>query len=54
MDVPGNTFVGPDGFKEFRGWPTGVGRSRDALDPDLARGLWTASEDLTGVGFALG
>ena len=38
MDVPGNTFIGPDGFKEMIGWPTGVGRSREALDPELARG----------------
>ena len=53
MDVPGNSFIGPDGFKEMRGWPTGVARSRDALDPDLARGLWERSEELTGVRFPL-
>jgi NAD(P)-dependent dehydrogenase (short-subunit alcohol dehydrogenase family) len=51
MDVPGNTFIGPDGFKEFKGWPTAVGRSRDAIDPELARGLWLASEKLTGTSF---
>jgi NAD(P)-dependent dehydrogenase (short-subunit alcohol dehydrogenase family) len=51
MDVPGNSFIGPDGFKEMRGWPTGVARSRDAVDPDLARGLWERSEELTGVRF---
>lgn len=51
MDVPGNTFIGPDGFKEFKGWPTAVGRSRDAIDPDLAYGLWEASEKLTGTSF---
>jgi NAD(P)-dependent dehydrogenase (short-subunit alcohol dehydrogenase family) len=51
MDLPGNTFIGPDGFKEFKGWPTAVGRSRDAIDPDLASGLWAASERLTGVAF---
>jgi NAD(P)-dependent dehydrogenase (short-subunit alcohol dehydrogenase family) len=48
-DVPGNSFIGPDGFKEMRGRPTGVGRSRDASDPDLAKRLWVASEELTGV-----
>jgi len=53
MDVPGNSFIGPDGLKEMRGWPTGVARSRDALDPDLARGLWERSEELTGVRFPL-
>jgi NAD(P)-dependent dehydrogenase (short-subunit alcohol dehydrogenase family) len=54
MDVPGNSFIGPDGFRELRGWPTGVGRSRDAIDPALAGGLWAASEELTGVSFPLG
>jgi NAD(P)-dependent dehydrogenase (short-subunit alcohol dehydrogenase family) len=54
MDVPGNTFIGPGGFLEMKGWPTAVGRSRDAIDPDLARGLWERSEELTGVGFPLG
>ncbi len=53
MDVPGNTYVGPGGFKELSGWPTSVGRSSDALDPDLARGLWERSEALTGVRFPL-
>ncbi|MFC7494225.1 MULTISPECIES: oxidoreductase [unclassified Nocardioides] len=53
MDVPGNTYIGPDGLREMRGLPTAVGRSRDALDPGLARGLWERSEELTGVGFPL-
>jgi NAD(P)-dependent dehydrogenase (short-subunit alcohol dehydrogenase family) len=53
MDLPGNSFIGPDGFKELRGWPTGVGRSREASDPDLAKRLWTASEELTGVAYPL-
>jgi NAD(P)-dependent dehydrogenase (short-subunit alcohol dehydrogenase family) len=51
MDVPGNTFIGPGGFLEMSGWPTGVGRSRAATDPDLAKELWTRSEELTGVRF---
>jgi NAD(P)-dependent dehydrogenase (short-subunit alcohol dehydrogenase family) len=53
MDVPGNTFIGPDGFKEFKGWPTAVGRSRAATDPELARELWVASEELTGTSYPL-
>ncbi len=52
-DVPGNTYVGPDRLRETRGRPTGVGRSRAALDADLARELWTRSEQLTGVRFGL-
>ncbi|WP_296603715.1 oxidoreductase [Nocardioides sp.] len=53
MDVPGNTFIGPAGRLEMRGWPTGVGRSQAACDPELARGLWQRSEELTGVRFPL-
>jgi len=53
MDIPGNTFIGPDGFREMRGWPTEVERSPRALDADLARGLWAKSEELTGVRFPL-
>lgn len=53
MDVPGNTFIGPDGFMEMRGWPTEVGRSPRAQDAELARRLWERSEELTGVAFGL-
>jgi len=53
MDVPGNTFIGPGGLLELRGWPTSVGRSRQASDPELAKGLWLRSEELTGVRFPL-
>ena len=52
QDVPGNTYVGPDRFRETRGRPTGVGRSRTALDAELAQALWTRSEELSGVGFS--
>jgi NAD(P)-dependent dehydrogenase (short-subunit alcohol dehydrogenase family) len=48
-DLPGGTFVGPDGFMEQRGYPkivTGAGR---AYDEDTARRLWAVSEELTGV-----
>ena len=51
MDVPGNTFIGPGGFLEMSGWPTSVGRSQAASDPDLAKELWLRSEELTGVRF---
>jgi len=53
MDVPGNTYVGPHGPGEMRGWPAAARRSQRALDPDLAQALWARSEELTGVGFAL-
>jgi NAD(P)-dependent dehydrogenase (short-subunit alcohol dehydrogenase family) len=53
MDVPGNTYVGPHRLREMNGWPTGVGRSQRALDPDLAKALWVESERLSGITFAL-
>jgi NAD(P)-dependent dehydrogenase (short-subunit alcohol dehydrogenase family) len=49
QDLPGDTFVGPDGFAEQRGHPTVVGRTKAAQDADVARRLWTLSEELTGV-----
>ena len=51
MDLPGNSYVGPHRFRELNGWPTLVGRSRNAGDPDLGRKLWAVSESLTGVAF---
>jgi NAD(P)-dependent dehydrogenase (short-subunit alcohol dehydrogenase family) len=53
-DVPGNSYAGPDGRLEMRGKPKLVGRSKAARDADVARRLWDASEELTGVRFGLG
>ncbi|MEV0828543.1 oxidoreductase [Nonomuraea rubra] len=50
-DVPGDAYAGPSGFMEGRGAPKLVGRSKTAWDGALARRLWTASEELTGVRF---
>jgi NAD(P)-dependent dehydrogenase (short-subunit alcohol dehydrogenase family) len=52
-DVPGNSYAGPSGFMEGRGAPKLVGRSKEALDEDVARRLWDVSEQLTGVSFPL-
>ena len=54
QDLPGASYVGPDGRREIRGHPTLVGRSAAASDLDLAERLWTASEELTGVRFPVG
>ncbi|MCX4878727.1 MULTISPECIES: oxidoreductase [unclassified Streptomyces] len=51
QDLPGASYVGPDGLGEMRGAPTLVGRSPAASDPAAARRLWTVSEELTGVTF---
>ncbi|MGH3729120.1 MAG: oxidoreductase [Micromonosporaceae bacterium] len=48
-DLPGGSYVGPDGWMELRGYPTVVKPSRAARDPDTARRLWHVSEELTGV-----
>jgi NAD(P)-dependent dehydrogenase (short-subunit alcohol dehydrogenase family) len=53
QDLPGASYVGPNGFAETRGAPTLVGRSNAASDPATARRLWTVSEELTGVRFPL-
>jgi NAD(P)-dependent dehydrogenase (short-subunit alcohol dehydrogenase family) len=51
QDVPGGSYLGPDGFQEARGHPTFVSRSAAASDPAVAAALWAASEQLTGTTF---
>lgn len=53
QDLPGASYVGPDGIGEHRGYPTLVGRSAEASDVEMAKRLWTLSEVLTGVKFPL-
>jgi NAD(P)-dependent dehydrogenase (short-subunit alcohol dehydrogenase family) len=53
-DVPGGSFVGPDGFFELRGRPKIVKAKEGAYDWGVAARLWEISEDLTGVHFAFG
>jgi NAD(P)-dependent dehydrogenase (short-subunit alcohol dehydrogenase family) len=47
----GGQYYGPDGFGEFRGHPVLVESNDRSHDTELQRGLWTASETLTGVTF---
>jgi NAD(P)-dependent dehydrogenase (short-subunit alcohol dehydrogenase family) len=49
--VEGGQYYGPDGIGEQRGHPQPVRSSKQSHDPELQRRLWTASEELTGVGF---
>ncbi|MEA2334347.1 MAG: hypothetical protein QOG40_837 [Solirubrobacteraceae bacterium] len=51
-DIPGGSFVGPDGFQEMRGEPRIVKSTRAARDPETALRLWALSEQLTGVHFS--
>ncbi|WP_231445281.1 oxidoreductase [Brevibacterium zhoupengii] len=50
-DLPGASYIGPDGRGELRGSPTLVGRSAKASDLTTSRRLWEVSERLTGVSF---
>jgi NAD(P)-dependent dehydrogenase (short-subunit alcohol dehydrogenase family) len=50
-DIPGGSYVGPDGLAEQRGHPHLVGMSGAARNEESARKLWERSEELTGVTF---
>ncbi len=52
-DLPGGTYVGPDGRGEQRGYPRIVTAARKAYDEDAWRRLWEVSEALTGVHYSL-
>jgi NAD(P)-dependent dehydrogenase (short-subunit alcohol dehydrogenase family) len=51
QDIPGDSYVGPDGFQEMRGYPRLVSRSAAARDARTATALWTKSEQLTATTF---
>lgn len=51
-DVVGGTYWGPDGPGEQRGYPGPATPSKLAQDSELARRVWDASEELTGVRYA--
>ncbi len=53
QDLPGASYVGPDGPLEMRGKPALVGRTAKASDAEAAKRLWLLSEELTGVTFGL-
>ncbi len=48
-DLPGGTYVGPDGFAQMRGYPQVVRARRAAYDEEVQRRLWDLSEVATGV-----
>ncbi|MGI8863153.1 MAG: oxidoreductase [Solirubrobacteraceae bacterium] len=50
-DVPGGTFVGPDGLTQQRGYPHVVTGASKAYDEEIWRKLWERSEELTGVSY---
>jgi NAD(P)-dependent dehydrogenase (short-subunit alcohol dehydrogenase family) len=48
-DLPGGSFIGPDGPFEQRGYPKVVGAAGRAYREEDWRRLWGVSEELTGV-----
>jgi NAD(P)-dependent dehydrogenase (short-subunit alcohol dehydrogenase family) len=50
QDVPGNAYVGPDGFGSIKGHPTVRTPGKAGLDETAAAELWAAAAALTGVG----
>jgi NAD(P)-dependent dehydrogenase (short-subunit alcohol dehydrogenase family) len=50
QDVPGNAYVGPDGFGSIKGHPTVRRPGRAGLDEAKAQDLWRATVELTGAG----
>jgi NAD(P)-dependent dehydrogenase (short-subunit alcohol dehydrogenase family) len=51
-DVPGGSFIGPNGFMEQRGYPHVVTAASRAYNEDDQRRLWEVSEELTGVQYS--
>jgi NAD(P)-dependent dehydrogenase (short-subunit alcohol dehydrogenase family) len=53
-EVEGGQYFGPDRFREYRGHPTKVEPKPQAVDPEVGRRLWSASEELTGITYDFG
>jgi NAD(P)-dependent dehydrogenase (short-subunit alcohol dehydrogenase family) len=53
MDLPGGSFVGPDGFLGLRGHPRIEDAGPAARDVPTAEALWALSERMTGVHYDL-
>ena len=53
QDIPGGSYVGPDGVGGIKGYPEVRKPSRAAADPESARTLWAAAAELTGTGARL-
>ncbi|AGP53395.1 short-chain dehydrogenase [Streptomyces rapamycinicus NRRL 5491] len=49
QDVPGNSYIGPDGPGGFRGSPAVRRPGKAGLDPAMAGRLWEATADLVGT-----
>jgi NAD(P)-dependent dehydrogenase (short-subunit alcohol dehydrogenase family) len=52
-DIPGDSYIGPTGFRGLRGAPGHNRRSTESRDAAAARRLWEISEERTSVGWPL-
>ena len=52
-DVNGCDFIGPGGLMGIRGYPTKTRSSERSYDQETANKLWSLSEELTGVRYAV-
>lgn len=50
QDIPGGSYVGPNGIGHLRGYPIIHKTSKRATDTDVARRLWDVSAELTSTG----
>ncbi len=48
-DIKGGEFIGPDGFREMRGYPTRVDSDEYSREKNVAEYLWKASEEMTSI-----
>lgn len=48
-DIKGGEFIGPDGFREMRGYPARVDSDDSSKDKVIAERLWKRSEEMTNV-----
>jgi NAD(P)-dependent dehydrogenase (short-subunit alcohol dehydrogenase family) len=53
LDVEGSDYYGPSGRGEMKGYPKKVESNKLSQDEDIAKKLWTISEELTGVRYEL-
>jgi len=53
QDIPGGSYVGPDGLIHTKGYPEIAKPSRAARNADLAQRLWAASAALTHTDFSV-
>jgi len=54
QEISGGTFVGPNGFRQLRGFPAIVQSSKNGNNTQLGQRLWQLSESLTGTRFDCG